>query len=102
MIKQILSVAIPLAAPTFLYLYFKSRGGTPVALAAKDAPWIWLAGGGVALAAAILGAWALLGGGEPNTAYKPARVIDGRVVPGEMIERDSGAPSSQQPKTEGQ
>ncbi len=85
MIRQALSILVPLLAPTLIYLYLKNRTGTPVAIAAKDAPWVWLSAAGVALAAVILGAWALTSGGSTESVYEPAHIEDGRVVPGRVV-----------------
>ena len=46
--RQALSIILPLLAPTLIYLYLKNRGGTPARIAAKDAPWVWLAAAGMA------------------------------------------------------
>lgn len=86
--RQALSIILPLLAPTLVYIYLKSRGGTPISIAAKDAPWIWLAAAGVALAAALLTALALTSGGPTESTYRPARFEDGQVVPGEVVPRE--------------
>ena len=89
MIRQVLTIIIPILAPTLIYLFIKTRSGTPITIAAKDAPWVWLAAGGVTLAAAILVTWALTTGGDTSSTYQPAQVIDGKVVPGEIVPRDT-------------
>lgn len=85
MIRQALSIIVPLLAPTLIYLYLKNRSGTPYAIAAKDAPWVWLSAAGVAFAAILLTVWALTSGGATESIYEPARVEDGRVVPGRVV-----------------
>lgn len=50
----------------------------------RDAPWLWL------IAAALLladGSFVLLGlqeGAPPDAVYQPARILDGKIVPGEL------------------
>jgi len=86
--RQALSILIPLLAPSLLYLYFKTRSGSPVRIAAKDAPWVWLLGAGIGLAAVGLIFWGLTSGGTPNAIYVPSQFKDGRVTSGKLIEKD--------------
>jgi len=90
--RQALSILIPLLAPTLLYLYFKSRSGTPALVAAKNAPWIWLSAGGIALATLILTVVALTSGAPAGSDYRPPRVVDGKVVPGELSPKSDSKP----------
>ena len=97
--RQALTILLPLLAPTFLYIYLKNRKGTPIRVAAKDAPWVWLGAGGVALAAVLLTILALTSGGPTDSTYKPARFEDGRVVPGDIVPRDdAGKPTDGESK----
>lgn len=86
--RQALSVLLPLLAPTLIYIYLKTRQGTPISIAARNAPWIWLTGGGVLLAAAILATVALTSGEPTDSVYRPARFEDGKVVPGDVELRE--------------
>jgi len=49
-------------------------------------PWVRLLGSGLVLAAASLVVWALTVGGDPEGTYVPARIVDGEIVPGEVID----------------
>jgi len=89
--RNALSILIPLLAPTLLYLLLKRGQGHSPAIAAKNAPWIWLAGGGVALAAAVLSIWGLSTGAPPTSDYRPAQFKDGKVVSGELAEPGEAA-----------
>lgn len=89
--RQALAIILPLLAPTLIYLWLKSRGGTPARIAAKDAPWVWLAAAGIVFAAVVLSVWALTSGGPTESTYRPARFEDGRVVPGAVVPRDEPA-----------
>lgn len=79
--RQILQIAIPLVLPTvlyFLYLRFLRRS----AGAAPDVPWFWLGIAGGVLVVVTFGAAAMMGGAPPGSVYEPAKVIDGKIVPG--------------------
>jgi hypothetical protein len=86
--RQVLSILIPLLAPSLLYLYFKTRSGSPVRIAAKDAPWVWLVGVGISLVAVGLIVWGLTSGGTPTAKYVPSQFKDGRITSGKFIEKD--------------
>ena len=49
-------------------------------------PWVRLLGSGLVLAAASLVVWAMTGGGDPEGTYVPARIVDGEIVPGEVVD----------------
>ncbi len=87
--RQALSIIVPLLAPALLYLWLKSRGGSSFRIAAKDAPWLWLAAAGVALAAALLTVLALSSGGPTESTYEPAHLENGQVTPGRVVPRDA-------------
>lgn len=101
MLRSLLMVLLPLAAPTLIYLAYVLTVERRRALAGPDAarpwwvaaPWVPLIGSGVALVAVVLVGWALLGGGEPGRAYVPAHVVDGEVVPGTTVPA-AGAPGA--------
>lgn len=92
--RQALTIILPLLAPTIIYIYLKSRGGGSAKIAAKNAPWIWLGASGVALAALVLTIWALTTGEPTESTYQPARVEDGKVVPGRVVPRETDAPDA--------
>lgn len=89
--RQALSIILPLLTPALIYIYLKTRAGTPVGIAARNAPWIWLSAGGVALAAALLTTLALTSGGPTDSTYRPARFEDGRVISGDIEPREKAA-----------
>ena len=49
----------------------------------EHTPWFWLTVSGLLLAIAGFAYLAATGGAPPDSAYQPARVIDGKVVPGQ-------------------
>lgn len=86
--RQALTILLPLLAPTLIYIWLKSRNGAGVRAAVEDAPWMWLAVAGGVFVGVIVVALALTSGGPTDSVYQPARVIDGQVVPGEVVPRD--------------
>ena len=79
MLRLLLQYLLPLLLPFLawlLYARLAHRAGL------EDAPWLGLASAGVGLLAVSLVTWGLLSGSEPGEAYLPARVEDGRLVPG--------------------
>jgi Family of unknown function (DUF6111) len=82
MLRILLQYVLPLVLPLVVYLIYarlaRKGGGL------RDTPWIGLAAAGVGLMAVSLAAWGLLGGAEPGGTYVPARVEDGRLVPGRV------------------
>jgi hypothetical protein len=90
MLRQLLTVVLPLMLPTLIYMGYMmidrrkaaSSGNAPVPWWV-GAPWVWLVTGGVFLAAILLFTLALTGGSERSGVYHPAHLIDGHVVEGE-------------------
>jgi hypothetical protein len=80
MSRILLQYLLPLILPFLVYLIYarlaQKRGGL------TDAPWLGLAAAGVVLMAVSLVAWGLLSGSEPGATYVPARLKNGRLVPG--------------------
>ena len=93
--RQALTILLPLLAPTFFYIWLKSRNGDGVRKAMSEAPWAWLAGAGGALVAVLLVALTLTSGGPTDSVYRPARVVDGAVVPGAVVPRDDAGSAGQ-------
>jgi len=87
--RQALSILLPLLAPTLIYIYFKTRSGATALDAARNAPWVWLAGGGAVLAAALLTILALTSGAPSDAEYVPPHMENGRVVPGRLVPKDA-------------
>lgn len=83
--RLLLTVLLPLLAPTLIYLAWvavRVRNGAPPPV---RRPWLWLAVGGVAFLMLVLAAWALSEGAPPHARYVPAHLEDGRLVPGATI-----------------
>jgi Family of unknown function (DUF6111) len=80
MLRILLQYLLPLLLPFLAWLiYARLARGTRVL---DDTPWIALAAAGVGLLAVSLISWGLLGGSEPGQNYVPARIEDGRLIPG--------------------
>ena len=92
MLRTTLIHILILLAPTILYIAFLilarrvqlSRSSAAAAL--RKMPWIRLLGSGLILAAASLVVWAMTVGGDPEGTYVPARIVDGEIVPGEVVD----------------
>jgi len=83
--RQALSILVPLLLPTaayFLYLYAARRRRPAGAPGWREVPWTWLAVAGGLLVGITFFAYALFGGADPGSVYKPSRLIDGRIDPG--------------------
>lgn len=89
MIRLFAEFALPLAAPTIVYALWLvwerrrlEREGLGGSRDWADAPWIWLAGVGIALmltVAAVLGLSRSLG--DISGTYVAPRAVDGQIVP---------------------
>jgi hypothetical protein len=92
MLRIMLTYVIPFLLPTILYFAWvfatqrraAASGGGAQAQAWQDVPWVWLIGAGIILMALSLAATALFGGDQPGGVYEPARLIDGRIEPGQV------------------
>ncbi len=91
MSRTLLQIVLPLLLPSLLYLAWAfvfrrqnalGNGETPHWV--REGPWFWLIIAGVVLMAIGLGVTAWQHGGPPSGTYVPARVEDGRVVPGRI------------------
>ncbi len=86
--RILLDYVLPLILPTVLYVAVQVWRARHAGAAGRlspvlrTAPWGRLAVAGVALAAAALGAVAVMGGAAPGQRYVPAHVQDGEVAPG--------------------
>lgn len=105
MTKIVLTVLLPLLAPTLLYLGYlflqarlkaKSERGEPLP-PWSELPWTWLILSGSALAAIGL-IWLASGGFDPEGAgggtFESPRFIDGEIVPGGRVEDGAADPPS--------
>lgn len=87
MMRVVLTIVLPLLAPTVLYVAWMlsmGRGELAASAAAWRAlPWAWLAVAGAALAAVMLLA-VVETGGRPEGTYVAPHVEHGTVVPGHV------------------
>lgn len=80
MLRILIQYLLPLLLPFVAYLLYAWLAGRPRIL--ESGPWLSLAVTGLALVVVSLVSWGLLVGSEPGERYVPARMEDGRVVPG--------------------
>jgi hypothetical protein len=83
MLRFLLSVLLPLLLPTALWFawVYAARRAALRGMRWSEAPWGWLAGTGVVLAAAFL-YLVQVHYGEQGGRYVPSQYIDGKLVPG--------------------
>lgn len=92
MLRTTLIHILILLAPTILYIAFLilarrvQLSRSHMAAQLRKMPWIRLLGSGLILAAASLVVWAMTGGSDPEGTYVPARIVDGEIVPGEVVD----------------
>ena len=87
MLREILTLVVPLLLPTVLYLVWLrtarwSQGDG--AAAWRKLPWVWLAALGVALTAVVLVVVTVGFGTAVRGVYVPPRYEGGRIVPGHV------------------
>lgn len=89
--RTTLLVLIPLLMPTLLYVGWlflvQRRAGVAGGPWYAQVPWHWVSMAGAGCLFVVLAAIALGGGDTPGGTYVPAQVIDGRVVPGRVVDR---------------
>ena len=93
MTRILLTYILPLVLPALVwYLWHQFRPQRPgeEKKGWQAAPLPQLAVAGLILLVATLGALAVLVGGDPGDVYQPARLIDGRVVPGQHSDAPGG------------
>ena len=88
MLREILTLVVPLLLPTVLYLVWLratrwSEAGT--AAAWGKFPWVWLAAIGVALTAVVLVVVTVGFGTAMPGIYVPPRYEGGNIVPGHIV-----------------
>ena len=92
MLRTTLIHILILLAPTILYIAFLiltrriQLSRSQAAETLRKMPWVRLLGSGLILAAASLVVWALTVGGDPEGTYVPAHMVDGEIVPGEVVD----------------
>lgn len=85
------------ALPFVLYAayVYLTRRTLPEGGVYAGAPWMSLAATGVVLAIVSFLAIAVFSGGDPDSVYVPARLEDGKIVPGRLVPRESVEPAPQ-------
>lgn len=92
MMRQFLTVFLPLIAPTLLYLlwlrYFNRKGRT-----AQRQHWFWAVGVGAVLAILSLLATGAYRSHDPHSGYAPPRFENGVLIPAKVLppKPDNGA-----------
>ena len=81
-----LTYIVPLLLPTALYLLWLRFA--PATGGERGVPWLWLAAAGILLAAIVL-VGLVLSGGSPDGVYVPPHVEDGKIIPGQMLPKNS-------------
>ena len=96
MLRILFTYVIPLVLPAAAYLGYRiwddwrrRKTGAETRSPWEAWPWYWIAGSGFACLAASL-VWLVIDRAPADANYTPARVIDGKVVPGEIVPRDGG------------
>ena len=91
MLRVFLTIVLPLAAPTALYLawlwytHYSPWGSQPGgALAWAGLPWVWLAGAGALLLALVLFVVTVHFDTSQSGVYVPPHTENGRIIPGHV------------------
>ncbi len=89
MTAKILTFVLPLLAPTVVYLIWMTlramRAGKPEPKGWRSWPWIYLTGGGFALAAVVTVVLGFVTADAERGTYVPPHMDDGELVPGEFV-----------------
>lgn len=89
MLRILIEVILPFAAPFILYLAWRLLVTRGRGLLART-PWYLLTVCGLVLACLSLASLALLGEGDPRGVYVPPHLENGRIVPGTVRPREAG------------
>ena len=100
MIKKFLTFVVPFVAPTIAYIvwvYFRQEREEAAAEGRRlppwqNYPWTWLVTLGAVLSAAALVFFGTFDGAGTDSEYRPARYEDGKLIPGEFIDKEERAP----------
>jgi len=82
-VREFLTIVVPLALPTVLYLLWLRL--TSGAVAWQLVPLIWAAGAGAVLLAVVLFTVTVHFGSPAGGTYVPPQYRDGRVVPAHIV-----------------
>ncbi len=92
MIRQLITIAVPLLAPVALYLLYtwhlrRKGGGVPGddPFSCREIPWIWLLVCGTALLAATMVTTTFIGRTDTDARYEAPRFEDGKRVPSRFV-----------------
>tara|TARA_B100000676_G_C17988199_1_gene793264 strand:- start:540 stop:821 length:282 start_codon:yes stop_codon:yes gene_type:complete len=92
MIRQLITIAVPLLAPVALYLLYtwhlRRKGGDVSEedpFSWREIPWIWLLVCGAALLSATMVATTFIGRTDAGARYEAPRFEDGKRVPGQFV-----------------
>lgn len=99
MTKKFLTFVLPLIAPTIAYImwiYFRREREEAQARGRRlppwqEYPWVWLITIGAVLASATIVFFGTLGGVGTDVEYRPARYENGKLIPGEIIDKEEKA-----------
>ena len=92
MMRKFLTILLPLIVPFLLYWVYlafaRRKAGAAGAPAPgwHEAPWVWIAGAGVALLLISLFVFGITRGVEPGTKLVPPTWVDGEIVPSHPAE----------------
>ncbi len=91
MIRQLITIAVPLLAPIGLYLLYTwhfRRQGNKVGddpFSWREMPWIWLLVCGTVLLSATMVATTFIGRTDTDAVYEAPRFEDGKRIPGRFV-----------------
>jgi len=88
MIRVFLTIILPLALPTAVYLLWVATLGAPHdggAATWASVPWLWLVGAGVVLLAIVLLVVTVGFGSPKEGVYVAPRYVNGHIIPGHIV-----------------
>ena len=99
MIKKFLTFVVPFIIPTIAYIiwvYFRQEREDAAIQGRRlppwqDYPWTWLVTLGAVLTVVTVVVFGTLDGAGTDAEYRPARYEDGKLVPGEFVEKEEKA-----------
>ena len=88
MLREFLTLVVPLLLPTALYLVWlratRWSQAASDAVAWRSLPWVWLAATGAALTALVLFVVTVHFGSSTPGVYVPPHVENGQIIPGHI------------------
>lgn len=100
MTRQFLTIVLPFLAPTLAYIiwiHFRQEQEDAAAQGRtlprwQEFPWVWLVSLGSVLVIAAVVLFGAFDGANRDNEYRPARYEDGKLIPGEFVEKHNKAP----------